>query len=209
MPGFEDIFGSLFGGFTRGVHPLVQEVLLPWANKVGVAALSRWSGVVASGIRCSLPARPGAPQPCPGRAVAGCFICNGPVCLDHCMISYQADVICFKCVDTMANVTRERVGSTPRDQWQYRQGPPSSGHAPGAAPPPEDDKEREKALRTLGFDEDDEPTVDEVKAAFRELAKKHHPDKAPEAKKKSATAKFIKIQAAYDLLLKSAESRAA
>lgn len=37
-------------------------------------------------------------------------------------------------------------------------------------------KERQRALQVLGFDRDDNPTEDEVKAAHREAMKAAHPD---------------------------------
>jgi DnaJ-domain-containing protein 1 len=43
-------------------------------------------------------------------------------------------------------------------------------------------------------------TADEVRAAYRALAKKHHPDVAPPAERAAAEARMRRIQAAYDAL---------
>ena len=52
-------------------------------------------------------------------------------------------------------------------------------------------------------------TIDEVKKAYREMAKKHHPDKVAnlgEDVKKAATEKFQKISAAYEEIKKRKET---
>ena len=40
----------------------------------------------------------------------------------------------------------------------------------------------------------------EVQAAYRGLALKHHPDRVPEAQKAQASQKFLAIQEAYSVL---------
>ena len=56
------------------------------------------------------------------------------------------------------------------------------------------------ALRTLGLSRARAITRDEVKTAFRELAKKWHPDGNQGGSKQSAEAKFKELQNAYQLL---------
>lgn len=56
------------------------------------------------------------------------------------------------------------------------------------------------ALRTLGLSRARAVTRDEVKAAFRELAKKWHPDGHQGGSKQAAEAKFKELQSAYELL---------
>lgn len=43
-------------------------------------------------------------------------------------------------------------------------------------------------------------TVDEVRSAYRALAKKHHPDVAPPAERAAAEERMRRIQTAYDAL---------
>ena len=45
-------------------------------------------------------------------------------------------------------------------------------------------------------------TVDEIRSAYRKLIIQYHPDKYPEEKKSWASEKFIRIEAAYTLLMK-------
>lgn len=201
MPVLEDLFGSLFGGFSRGVPPLVTEVLLPWANKVGLSAIARWSPIVASHIRCGLPYKMGSPHLCSNQAIAGCGCCKSPVCLDHAMVAGNADVICLRCVNETVKIIQERIAKDPDRQ------PPRS--RPMADESPDREAEKLKHLKTLGLDPDDEPGLDEIKAAYRKLVAKHHPDRAPEAERKAATKRFLKIQAAYEFLVDDAERKVA
>lgn len=206
MPIFEDIVGSLFGGFQRGAPPLVTEIMLPWANKVGMSALARWSPIVASSIQCGLPVKMGLPHRCGGKAVSGCGCCNTPVCLEHAMVAPNADVICLRCVNEMLQIARERVakeGPRRADEQEARR-PPR-----GPVDPAEQARLRAKALKALGFDDDDEPDLDEIKAAYRKLVAKQHPDRFPEAERKTATRRFLKIQQAYEFLTSDSEQKVA
>lgn len=61
---------------------------------------------------------------------------------------------------------------------------------------------REKAAKVLGVSVN--ASIDEIKKAYRSLAKVHHPDKfagESESQQKIAEERFIKIQQAYELLL--------
>lgn len=189
MPVLDDLFGSLFGGFSRGVPPLVTEVLLPWANKVGVNALARWSPVVGSHIRCGLPYKLGSPHMCANQAISGCGCCKAPVCLEHAMVAGNADVVCLRCVNETFKIIQERIAKEPR---------PASRRVEDEASADAGREER-KHLKVLGLDED--ASLDEIKAAYRKLVAKSHPDKFPEDERKAATKKFLKIQAAYDFLV--------
>jgi DnaJ-domain-containing protein 1 len=64
---------------------------------------------------------------------------------------------------------------------------------------------RREALQTLGLDEN--ASAEDIRRRHRELAKKHHPDAHShlgEVAREEATARFRKIQAAYELLRESA-----
>ena len=62
-----------------------------------------------------------------------------------------------------------------------------------------------RALDVLGIEGD--PTFDEIKAAYRRLAKANHPDAAPDDA--DAAIRFQAVQAAYEVLRKAEERRGA
>jgi hypothetical protein len=71
---------------------------------------------------------------------------------------------------------------------------------PPAAPPPE--TPRARALRTLGLR--GEPGVDTVRAAFRQLARRWHPDRHPGASEQARAVlcrRFAQISGAYEQLI--------
>jgi len=195
----DEIFAGIFGGFARGVGPAVNDSLFPWLQKLGVAAITRWSGVIASGIRCAIPMRAGSRLPCGGQAIGGCACCGLPTCLEHAMVARTADVVCLKCINEYVSVVRERT----------------RGAGPGRVDPPPQpqavadhgERDRRKHLKTLELE--DPTTPDEIKMAYRKLALQHHPDRAPEGEKKAATKKFMRVQAAYDFLMAEAERKVA
>jgi DnaJ-like protein len=75
--------------------------------------------------------------------------------------------------------------------------PPSA-----AAPPPAPETPRARALRTLGLR--GEPGVDTVRAAFRQLARRWHPDRHPGASETARAVlcrRFAQISGAYEQLI--------
>lgn len=71
---------------------------------------------------------------------------------------------------------------------------------------PEEDRELKKSLFKLGLD--GEPTEQEIKIAFRDLAKKIHPDASGAGKlEATSTDEFIELTKAYDLALKLTQRR--
>ncbi|HWO10843.1 MAG TPA: DnaJ domain-containing protein, partial [Polyangiaceae bacterium] len=86
-----------------------------------------------------------------------------------------------------------------------------AGAAPSSAPPrqerpapeqPPPDGSRARALQTLGLA--GEPGVDAVRAAFRQLARRWHPDRHPGANELTRAAlcrRFAQITGAYEALI--------
>ena len=66
------------------------------------------------------------------------------------------------------------------------------------------DPELEAACRTLGVRPD--ASMKEIRTAYRNLVKKHHPDRAPPRRRAEATRRTAEINAAYDLLIGRAEN---
>lgn len=80
--------------------------------------------------------------------------------------------------------------------------PPSPPAAPPPPPPPAPDTPRARALRTLGLS--GEPGSDAVRAAFRQLARRWHPDRHPGASEQARAVlcqRFAQISGAYEQLI--------
>lgn len=85
--------------------------------------------------------------------------------------------------------SRDAAGDTPRPE-------------PAAAPRLAPDSPRARALRTLGLD--GEPGADAVRAAFRQLARRWHPDRHPGANEPTRALlcrRFAQISGAYAALI--------
>jgi hypothetical protein len=88
---------------------------------------------------------------------------------------------------------RSRDGSTP---------PPASATPPPPPAPVPPDTPRARALRTLGLN--GEPGADAVRAAFRQLARRWHPDRHPGASEQARALlcqRFAQISGAYEQLI--------
>jgi hypothetical protein len=93
--------------------------------------------------------------------------------------------------------SRDAAGSTPLPP--PASAPPASSQPRRAAPP---DTPRARALRTLGLQ--GEPGVDAVRAAFRQLARRWHPDRHPGASEQARVVlcqRFAQISGAYEQLI--------
>jgi hypothetical protein len=89
--------------------------------------------------------------------------------------------------------SRDGVGTPP---------PPPAAAPPPAAPPPPSETPRTRALRTLGLE--GEPGADAVRAAFRQLARRWHPDRHPGASEQARAVfcqRFAQISGAYEQLI--------
>lgn len=190
------LFGKALGMIAQQAEPddpLMRE-LLHWAGKLEAAAGERWRGVVASGIRCTVPdLKMGIVMPCDESAIAACAACRQPTCLRHSMVAINADIVCLRCVNEVVSVVRERL----------RQGSGQAGHGSNGAqrqpdPGEEFERLRKAHLRTLGLK--DPTDWSEIETSYKDLLVKNHPDRAPPAKRKQAEEKFKKVRVAYDWL---------
>ncbi len=172
-----DFLGKLFATES----PVLGE-LKDWATSLSQQALIRWSAVILSGIPCTFS------HACNRPAIGACLCCKKPTCLEHSFISGDAHAICFACVRQAA--------------------PQANPHR--AAPPPspradqQENEMRKKFLRVLGLKERPGGVPDEeVRAAFKKLAAKHHPDRMRDpAKREAAERKFKELNAAFQWLTK-------
>jgi hypothetical protein len=167
-----------------------------YVSKMVEQILTRWTSVGASGVKCHVAQHSeDGEKKCKSVAIGGCMACGSPVCIDHAFVSLRG-VVCFVCAD-------EVIGKHNPDAKTDR------GRPFGFVDPYENESSedtRQRHLRTLGLVE----TADEeaIKAAYRHLAKRYHPDRSPESERESCSKKLRGINEAYEWLTKK-RSRAA
>jgi hypothetical protein len=107
--------------------------------------------------------------------------------------------------DYFAGLTAEEAAAREADERRDASGFKEAGHY-GWAGPGDGTRSRDemRALAALDLESDAEFT--DIKAAWRRLAKEHHPDVRPDDA--DATARFAEIQAAWDVLRSAEERRA-
>lgn len=174
------------------------------------AKVLRRASVLLSNTRCAFVLEG---VRCEKASSCECAICHAPFCIEHAMHAFQtADAVCLHCVNEYAAFVEAR-GVLP---GRAARAPVNPFAADGvgrkrAEPPSAEDgiaARRRACLKVLGLDDD--ATEDEIKAAFKNLAKKYHPDRASgEAAKKKAHSKFVQVSAAYEWLIKNGGRQAA
>lgn len=192
---FETLLSQLFARVAPGIRtddPTTTS-FLQWAAAVQESAVGRWRVVASSGVRCSMRKGNGAlPIACDHPAVGACGFCRKPVCLPHAVVAMNGDVGCPACMTEFAAILRARGGHP----GAPHEAPPRPRAE--AAAPPSDEAERKKHLKTLGLK--DPASWDEIKTQFRDLARKHHPDRAPANKRVQAERKLKELSVAYHWL---------
>lgn len=177
------LLGALGGGVQTG-DP-VETSFMQWAMKIQEQLFTRWQHVATTGIPCAK--RDGrSPVPCAHPAVSTCRLCRQPTCLAHAAVSQNGEIWCLPCMAYSEQVLRAHL------QGRRAQQP---------APPPNEAALRKEKAKKLGLGED--ATPDEVKAAFRKLSLKYHPDRhvsATPEKQKKAAERYREITEAYHWL---------
>lgn len=183
-----------FGGRVRTDDPLLTSVL-QWASRMQEHVFGRWHRVALSGTACQIPAPHGAP--CVHPAVSLCHTCGRPTCIEHAAPAISGELWCLPCLVEATRFLRGRPRPAPAEPGPRRAAPP---------PPRGQGDElralRKQHLRRLGLGEGASP--DEVKAAFRRLGHKHHPDRFASAgadKRAAAAARFSQITESYHWLV--------
>lgn len=198
-------------GYVRAIGRLMQHA-------------SKWAAVSASGIQCAtrFTTPIGELRPCSTAAIGACVACGQPTCFSHAMVSpADGQLVCYGCVGVAQRIAR-RMGADWHAEKQPPPQPQDRRSAPGIRcscrfPWERDDDcpvhgEDESALRrehleTLGLDID--ATWDQIRAAYRKLALKHHPDRATARRKAEAEKKFKAITKAFEWLKEQKEKVAA
>lgn len=212
------IIAALAAQAVQGVHtntPADQYVAV--AGRL-LEHASRWSAVSASGLKCTIHmvVQGGQHARCVAGAIGTCVACNSPVCFNHAMISPgNGDMVCYGCVAKLTGASphpprQEQPRPPPADGpqctcqhfWQVDPGCPVHGRASND----EVGRKRRRYLGTLDLDEDAD--WEDVQYAYKQLVKKHHPDRHPPSRRKRQEQRVKKINAAYAWLKKHYEEAA-
>jgi hypothetical protein len=172
---------------------------------------SQWSAVASSGLKCAVHvATPAGAVKCTSGAIGACVVCGNGVCFQHAMVApMSGDMICFGCVARAGGMFQQDV---PKPPWQQEGAAGASPHCTCSSPDQLDstcpihgrdsdsdvDLVRRRYLRVLGLDGDAD--WDDVRDAYKAIARKHHPDKFRGQKRKQAERKFSRITSAYNWL---------
>jgi hypothetical protein len=184
----EQFIGHLAGRFAQGVRP-DDPVALMYAKvmrQFSEHALSKWAAVSAAGVRCAVGVRntrTGHQKLCGEAAAGSCVVCHATVCVAHAMVSSRdGSLVCDGCV---LGFRQAYSGASERSEVSA------------------DSELQRKHLETLGLEEG--ATQGAVKHAFKELAKRHHPDGKSGHARELAEARFKVINEAYQWLRKHLE----
>jgi hypothetical protein len=196
-PGIENLFASMLGHAVDEVadgssDPLTRSILR-WVGRVQSQILLRWRPLVQSGARCGIGQRmpDGEVVNCREAAIGSCGFCGLHTCLHHAMIDENANILCFRCLHEAARLMRARTEpNPPRVRPEPEAGEPRRPGIEG-----DERSERRRYLRVLGLR--DPVTSTELDETFRELMRKHHPDRATENKRAAAEKRCKAITEAY------------
>lgn len=179
---------------------------------------SQWSAVAASGLKCAVhTATPAGAARCTSGAIGACVVCGNGVCFQHAMVApMSGDMICFGCVARAGGMFQQDPPAPPWKE-QASGGPHCTCASPeqldstcplhGRASDSDVDLVRRRYLRVLGLDADAE--WEDVREAYKALAKKWHPDRHRGQKRKQAERKFTRITSAFNWLKSYYEKEAA
>lgn len=202
-----------FQASPDGTPQRVWQELGPWFSRLSQNAAKKWLPRILSDASCQVPTlSSGMPSPCTRHAIAVCDVCGRNVCLEHARVDHRGEGICFPCIAAAMKAAKQHGqaffdGNTVADRG-YENPPPAGG--PGGARPPNNEQAKKEALREaykiLGVKQS--CTDAELKAAYRKLASKWHPDKFTDSQKKSdAETKIKRINRAHDFIVADRNSR--
>lgn len=182
---FETLIGHIAGRVAQGMRPddVVTKRYMAVLTKLAEHALTKWSASSAAGIRCAVELRrkrTGVRERCGQPAAGSCVVCGKATCIDHAMVSVKdGSLMCEGCVVAVASTYASAGPQAAAEQSRERD--VSIGH-----------------LSTLGLPEG--ATLEQIKSAYRELAKRHHPDRKSGDAKKRAEQRLKEINEAYSWL---------
>lgn len=180
---WDQILSGVLGQATQtlNLNNPDMERYIRWVTGLIQNALVKWKVIGSSGLKCSLKLRSahGDVVSCEAPAILVCMVCNSPTCLAHALVTSDGTGVCMGCVEAMKT---------------FRKGP---GDAATGHESPEELKK--KYLGVLGLSE--KATREEIQSAYKDLVKKHHPDKQrTSSAKKKAHDRMVELNQAFDWL---------
>jgi hypothetical protein len=182
----------------------------PWVADLTRSASQLWLPFLLTGIPCEVVQRHptlGIGIPCTNPSIAACLVCRKPVCLDHAFVARSGQTVCFPCikqdVDDHAAAPAPHRGHSPHPGTAPPHEDPARRYDPPPPPPPPPPPDptlpaRLQAARKV-LKVKRTASWAEVEAAYKDLLRKHHPDRNPEHLERS-TVLFKEVRSAYDLL---------
>lgn len=209
---FRAAIAGLVGQASRGVRTSnpVADYYTRYVGALLERALGSWSAVHSAGVKCDLElqGRMGERVVCQAPAIGACMVCGKTVCVGHALVSPE-QLLCLGC----AYAAKAVLHKLPPEEPSYRATRPP-WDARDEAPfgfvddePNEDQKLRVKHLSTLGLSDD--ATGDEIKEAYRRLARANHPDRAKTDEQRARReAKLKQLNDAYQWLTRTSRRAA-
>lgn len=184
MAWWDDLFSSFSpqSMFDSAAPAQVRDQVMKWLGYFAANAVTAAGPNVLDPDTCDF---------CNELGLLDCQVCGARVCLAHSFVNHQAQAVCHECV-------RGVVG-TKEDQRRARDQQHRERKAQRAQRRPNPDEKLVAALKELNLEKGS--SWEDVKAAYRFLALKNHPDRAKSAAgREKAEAKLKKINAAFEVL---------
>lgn len=186
MPYLEQLIGHVAARAAQGMRgdDRVSKFYARVVASFGRHVIVRWSAVGAAGVRCNIEVvgnkRCGLP------AAGACMLCTCMSCLEHAHASVgDGSIVCHACVG--------------RAQREFGVAPPQVNRS--------DDERRQGYLDRLSLRSG--ASIHDIKARYKKLARKKHPDRATAAERPRFEAEMKEINEAFAWLVAHTEDEAA
>lgn len=202
------VIAGLVGTASKGVR--VSPLADYYTRYVGALlerALTGWASVHAAGIRCAIELEGplGDRNECGAPAIGACMVCGKPVCVGHALVSPE-HILCLGCAYAAKRLIQLYPPEPAAESYRAKRPP---WEQPASSPfgfvdserETEERRQRARHLSVLGLGED--ATPNDVKEAYRRLARANHPDRAKtDEQRKARERKLKELNDAYERLVK-------
>lgn len=180
---WEVLFGQVVTRIAQGFRgdDKASQFYMESLGRLGRHMVGSWGGVTATGMVCACRSIRNPKRPCPLPAAGPCLHCNKLVCIAHAMVTPQTPaLLCAECVKEAF----PEAGAIWRQDARDRQDAAERGEDRS------EDALRKKHLETLGLDE--LATIEEIREAQRKAAKRYHPDRQRDVRRRTIAERAMK-----------------